>query len=81
MENQDQNIDSVALEAVEGNPALEAVIDENGQTVVLSVKDKQLQMFSKNVTLEEVIIMLTVSLETAKSQMADEDDVEDAEEV
>jgi hypothetical protein len=81
MENQDQNIDSVALEAVEGNPALEAVIDENGQTVVLSVKDKQLQMFSKNVTLGEVIIMLTVSLETAKSQMADEDDVEDAEEV
>jgi hypothetical protein len=81
MENQDQNTDSVAIEAVEGNPALESVIDENGQTVVLSVKDKQLQMFSKNVTLEEVIIMLTVSLETAKSQMADEDDVEDAEEV
>jgi hypothetical protein len=81
MENQDQNTGSVAIEAVEGNPALEAVIDENGQTVVLSVKNKQLQMFSKNVTLEEVIIMLTVSLETAKSQMADEDDVEDAEEV
>jgi hypothetical protein len=59
---------------------LEAVIDENGQTVVLSVKDKQLQMFSKNVTLEEVIIMLTVSLETAQSQL-DSEAVEDAEEV
>jgi hypothetical protein len=80
MENQDQNTDSVAIEAVEGNSALEAVIDENGQTVVLSVKDKQLQMFSKNVTLEEVIIMLTVSMETAQCQLSSEA-VEDAEEV
>jgi hypothetical protein len=80
MEDQDQKPITGTTEVVDGNPALEAVVDESGQTVVLSVKEKQLQMFSKNVTLEEVIIMLTVSLETAKGQMGSKS-VEDAEEV
>jgi hypothetical protein len=80
MEEQDKNTGSVTLETVEGNPALEAVLDEDGQTVVLAVKYKQLQMFSKNVTLEELIIILTVSLETAQGQISEEA-VEDAEEV